>query len=193
MKKVYIIHGWGGSPEEEIHKWIKKELESHDFEVRALVMPNTNTPQIEEWIPFLQQQAPNPDENTFFLGHSVGCQTVLRYLETLPEKTKIGGAVLIAPWKTLLEKAYENPDEEKKIARPWMETPSNWEKIKTHTDNFVAIFSDNDFCVPLSEKEVFKKKLGAKIITEHDKGHFTMENNVDKVPSALNAFLEMSK
>jgi len=191
MKKAFIIHGWEGSPEEAIHKWMKKELESRDFEVHALSMPNSDEPKIEEWIPFLQEQIKEPNEETYFIGHSIGCQAILRYLEKLPENTKVGGVVSIAPWMHLLDTAYEEP-EDKKIAQPWIENPLNWEKIKTHTDNFIAIFSDNDFCVPLSDKEIFEQKLGAKIIVEHNKGHFTMENNIDEVPSALKALLEMS-
>ena len=193
MKKVFIIHGWGGSPDEEIHKWMKQELESNGFEVNVLTMPNTDEPKIEEWIPFLKENAKDPDENTFFIGHSIGCQTILRYLETLPENKKIGGTVLIAPWISLLETAYENPEEEKKIAKHWLETPIDWENVKTHTNNFVAIFSDNDFCVPLSDKNIFEEKLRSKIIVEHNKGHFTEENNITKVPSAISSLMEMSK
>jgi uncharacterized protein len=192
MKRVFIVHGWGGSPNEEIHKWMNKELKSRGFDVHALTMPNTEEPKIDDWVSFLKEQASSPDENTFFIGHSVGCQTILRYLETLQEKIKIGGVVLIAPWVNLLETAYENPREEKKIAEPWIATPIDWDKIKTHTDNFIAIFSDNDFCVPLSNKDIFKEKLGAKIIIEHEQGHFTEETNITKVPSALNLVLEMS-
>ncbi|KKQ37224.1 MAG: hypothetical protein US53_C0024G0012, partial [Candidatus Woesebacteria bacterium GW2011_GWA1_37_7] len=48
------------------------------------------TPKIKEWVPFLQENMSNPDEETHFVGHSIGCQTILRYLETLSEKTKVG-------------------------------------------------------------------------------------------------------
>ena len=192
MKSVYIIHGWGGSPKEEIHKWLKSELEKNGFKVNALKMPNSETPRIEEWIPFLQKNIPVLDKQTYLVGHSIGCQAILRYLETLPKETKVRKVILIAPWINLLDTAYENPDEEKKIAKPWIETPINWEKCKSHTKHFTAIFSDNDFCVPLSDKEIFRKKLNAKIIVEHNKGHFTMEDNVDKVPSALSSILEIS-
>ncbi|MBI5804220.1 DUF1749 domain-containing protein [Candidatus Pacearchaeota archaeon] len=193
MNKCYIIHRWSGSPEEEIHKWLKKELERRGFEVHALEMPNPEEPKIEEWVSFLKQKAPKPGGNTFFVGHSIGCQTILRYLESLPSKTKVGGVILIAPWVHLLDTAFEEPEEESKIARPWLEMPINWKKAKAHANNFICVFSDDDFCVPLSDKEIFKEKLNAKIIVEHNKGHFTMEDNIDKVPSALNALLEMIK
>lgn len=194
MKKVFIVHGWEGSPKEARSKWLKKELESRGFQVQALQMPNPDEPKIEEWIPFLQQQVSTPNEETYFIGHSVGCQAILRYLAKLPEGTKIGGAVLIAPWIYLDEKTIEEEGPEViEAAKPWVETEIEWEKAKTHTNNFVCIFSDNDPYVPLPNKEMLQEKLGAKIIVEHNKGHFTMENNISEVPSALNAILEMAK
>jgi uncharacterized protein len=193
MKKVFIIHSWGGSPEEGIHKYLRSQLEAKGFEVSVPEMPNTDSPEIDAWTEHLNSLAPNPDDDTYFVGHSVGCQTILRYLEKLPENQKVGGVVMIAPWMHLLDTAYENPEEEKEIAKPWLETPIDWEKVKTHTNKFVAIFSDNDFCVPLSDKEIFKELLGAKIMVEDNKGHFTEETGVTEMPSALNALSEMSK
>ena len=37
------------------------------------------------------------NENTNFIGHSIGCQTIMRYLET-KEVCKIGGILFVAPW-----------------------------------------------------------------------------------------------
>lgn len=39
MKKVYIIHGWEGYPEENWLPWLKLELESGGFEVNVPQMP----------------------------------------------------------------------------------------------------------------------------------------------------------
>lgn len=192
MKKVFIIHGWGGSPEEAIHKWLKRELQIKNFEVHAPQMPNADAPKISSWVDELKKLAPNPDEDTYFIGHSIGCQTILRYMESLPEKTKVGGVILLAPWVNLLDTAYENPEEEKIIAAPWLNTPINWVKIKSHTNKFVTIFSDDDFCVPLSDKEIFRENLGAKIIVEHNKGHFTEETGITSVLSVLNYLLKIS-
>ena len=193
MRKVFIVHGWGGSPEEKIHKWLKRELEKKDFEVEVPEMPFPESPIIEKWVSHLQKIIKNINEDSYFMGHSIGCQTILRFLEKLPEKIKVGGVVLLAPWTTLSETAYENPKEEKKIARPWLTNPIDWQKVKIHTNKFTCIFSDNDFCVPLSEKEIFRKELNSKIIVEHNKGHFTEESNISKVPSCLKYLLEMTK
>jgi len=55
----------------------------------------------------------------------------------------------------------------------------------------VAIFSDNDpFVLPENQKS-WKEKVGAEIIVEHNKGHFTESDGVVSLPSALEAVLGM--
>ncbi len=159
MKKVVIVHGWGGAPESEAwNPWLRKELEIKDFELIAPAMPNTDEPEISSWINKLKQTIPTPDEDTCFIGHSIGCQAILRYLETLDLEVKIAKVILIAPWMHLDEKTIEEEGEEvKEIAKPRMETPINWEKVKAHCKKFLCIFSDKDPYVPLSDSEMSKK------------------------------------
>ncbi len=139
-KKVYIIHGWGGSPEEPMHRWFKQELEKRGFEVVMPRMPSPEEPKIKDWVAKLNQVVKNPDKNTLFVGHSIGCQTIMRYLERLSEKIKTGGVVFIAPWLNLTNLN----EEEKLIAKQWLETTINFDKVKSHTENIVAIFSDKE-------------------------------------------------
>jgi uncharacterized protein involved in tolerance to divalent cations len=114
---------------ESFYRW--KGNIQNDHEVLALLKTNPETPVIENWIAKLKEVAP-VDENTVLVGHSVGCQAVLRYTETFPEGTKVRGIVLVAPWMELDETTIEEEGEEiKEIARPWMETPIDFEKIKT--------------------------------------------------------------
>lgn len=190
MKRVFIIHGWDGYPEEGIFPWLKKELETRGFQVFNPAMPEPLNPQINPWVKFLADQVGIPDKDTYFFGHSIGSQTILRYLESLPEETKIGGAVFLAPWVNLNQATYET-EEDALIAKPWLETELGWGKIKSHTNKFSAIFSDDDPLVPLTDSKVFEKELGAKIIIEHGKGHFSGSTGILELPSALDALLEI--
>lgn len=189
-KKVFIIHGWDGYPEEGWFPWLKRELEGRDFKVEVPAMPNPEHPKIEEWVPFLKNLVGKANKEIFFVGHSIGCQTILRYLEALHEKIKVGGVVLVAPWVNLVN--LSGP-EEKKIAEPWLKTPIQWGKIVRHANNFVAFFSDNDPFVPLSDSKIFAEKLEAKIIVEHERGHFSGSDNVTEVHSVLNELLKIVK
>lgn len=168
-KRIFVVHGWGGSPDAEWFPWIKKELKNSGFKVTVPKMPNTKEPDINEWVPYLSKLVGTPDEQTFFIGHSIGCQTILRYLQTI--NIKVGGIIFVAGWIGLKLEAYEG-EEDEEIAKPWIETPLDWEKIKSNCDRFTALFSDNDPFVSVSDSEVFKEKLGAKIIIEKNKSHY---------------------
>ena len=190
MKRVFIIHGWDGYPEEGIFPWLKKELESRDFTVFNPAMPEPLNPRINSWVTFLGEQVGIPDKDTIFFGHSIGAQTILRYLESLPENTKVGGAVFLAPWVNLNPVAYET-DEVVMIAKPWLETKLSWDKIKSHANKFTAIFSDDDPLVPILDSKIFESDLGAKIIIEHRKGHFSGSSGIKELPSALDSVLKI--
>ncbi len=191
QKRVFIIHGWDGYPEEGCFPWLKKNLEEKGFMVENPAMPNPLKPTIDSWVAFLKDKVGQPDENTFFVGHSIGAQTILRYLESLDDEIKVGGVVFLAGWVNLTDEACE-VEEDKEIAKPWLETPIDWIKVKKHTDGFVAIFSDNDPLVPFSDAEIFKDKLGAKIVVEYKKGHFSGSDGIKELPSILNSILEIS-
>jgi len=183
-----MVHGWGGSPEGGWFPWLKKELEQRKFKAIVPKMPDTENPKIEEWVPFLKNVVGDADENTYFVGGSIGCQTILRYLERLPEKIRIGGIIFVAPWFNM----FPEPIEEEggtEIAKPWLETPIDTKKVLTHTDRIAAIFSDDDPFVPLTDAKIFKEKLKAKIIIEHGKGHFDDK----KYPIILKAVLGLIK
>ncbi|MCH9029045.1 MAG: alpha/beta hydrolase [Bacteroidetes bacterium] len=79
------------------------------------------------------------------------------------------------------------------MIRPWFETPINFEKIKNTTKNFIAIFSDDDEYVPPENQTTYKKELGAKIIVEHNKGHFGGDSGIKELPSALDAVLGIAE
>lgn len=187
MKRCFIVHGWGGYPEEGWLPWLNKELTKKGFKVENPAMPNSETPEIHAWVAHLANRVGTPDKNTFLVGHSIGCQTIIRYLQTINKR--VGGAVLVAPWFTLknLEK------EEKPVAKPWFETPIDFEQVKKVSPDLVTIFSTNDPVVPLSNVPLFEKRLGAKVIMEKDKEHFSGSEGINTLPSALKAVLELAR
>jgi hypothetical protein len=132
------------------------------------------------------------DKNTFFVGHSMGCQAIARYLEGLESDVKIGGVVFVAGFFKRLTNLEED-DVVKNVSEEWLQTPLNLEKVKSHLDKCVAIFSDNDPYVPIDNQEECKEKLGAKIIVEHEKGHFSGNTGTTSLKSALDAILEVNQ
>lgn len=183
-KRVFIIHGWGGTSDSNCFPWLKNELEKHDFEVVVPQMPNTDFPVAKEWIDYLSELVGTPDENTYFVGHSIGCQTIMKYLQTIDQK--IGGAIFIAGWFML-----ENLEpEEILVITSWLEKAIDFEKLKKISQNYIEIISDNDPFGGFEEnKKIFSENLGAKIIVLNNAGH--IEN--PELPIALEELLRISK
>lgn len=190
-KRVFIIHGWEGFPEEAWFPWAKEELQKIGFDVVVPRMPHAEAPEMDRWVTFMHGVVGACDGDTYFIGHSIGCQTILRYLGTLADGTRAGGAVLVAGWVSLTSMAVRTP-EEQLIARPWLERSIPYEKILTHTKNFAGIFSDNDPYVPPDNQLTYCEKLGADCIMVPGRGHFNEESNTRELPEAVFALRKMA-
>lgn len=191
-KRVYIIHGWGGYPEKNWFPWLKKELESRGFEVFVPRMPDTDNPRIEKWVPKIAEVVGAADEETYFVGHSMGCQAIARYLETLPEYVRVGGVIFVAGFFKRLTGLGEEPNFEE-VEKHWLETWPDFQNIKSHINKSVAIFSDDDPYVPLDNVEDFKEKLNSRIIILHNKGHINESSGITELPIILEELLKMTE
>jgi len=183
MKKIYLVHCWGGTVNDGWYPWLKKELDKYNVEVIMENMPNTEKPIIKEWISKLDRVVDILNEDIFFIGHSIGCQTIMRFLET-KETTKIGGILFVAPWLDLLPN--EMDEESNKIAYEWINTSINFDKIRQFTNNIIAIFSNDDYFVSVENELQFKNKLDAKTIMLENKGHISQDDNIFEEQTILN-------
>lgn len=179
MVKIYLVHGWGGSPHGEgWFGWLMQECEKRNIELIIPEMPNTNNPKINEWVGKMKDIV-EVSEETYLVGHSIGGQAIMRFLEGLDDG-KIGGVVFVAGWFNLLETAYED-EGEREIAKPWLETPIDCEKVKENVGGVLAIFSTNDDCVPVSDSKLFEERLGAEIIIKENEGHFNETKEIKEI------------
>ena len=189
-KRAFIIHGWDGYPEEGWFPWLKNKLEAAGFNVVVAEMPKADEPRINNWIPKIKEIVGKSDDQTYFIGHSMGCQAIVRYLESLPSNIKVGGAVFVAGF---LKRLTNLEDEElvRDVAREWLSAPLDLEKVRDHLKNSIAIFSDDDPYVPVDNQEKFANELGSKIIIEHNQKHFSGNTGTTELPIVLNSILEL--
>ncbi|MBA3733331.1 serine hydrolase family protein [Patescibacteria group bacterium] len=192
MKRVFIIHGWEGNTENNWFPWIKNNLETKGFNVIIPEMPDTETPVKAVWLKTLQDLIKNPDKDTYFVGHSMGCQAIQRYLENMKNGEIVGGAVFVAGW--INDPKWEGKTEDEiKVVEDWFDQPKDYNKIKSHCRKFVSIFSSDDpFILPTNWKEA-EEILGAKVVIVPNKSHFHDEAGIIELPEALEALLEISK
>ena len=184
MKKVFLIHAWGKNHKTdwcEWYDWVEKMLIKKGFEVKSFDMPDTQEPTIDGWVKYLEENISPLDigEKTYFIGHSIGCQTIMRFLEKLHKHYRIAGCVFVAGWFDLINLE----PEEFEIAKPWISSRIHFDRILDHCNNFLSIFSDNDPYVHLEESQKFKTYLGSEVIIKHHKSHF---EETGEIPEILN-------
>ncbi|MBI2547666.1 MAG: serine hydrolase family protein [Candidatus Aenigmarchaeota archaeon] len=188
MKMAFLIHGWGGNPNNAWFPWLKRNLQRAGFVVQVPQLPLPEMPQINRWVAALKKAVASPNEQTYLIGHSMGCQAIARFLESQPANVKIGGAVFVGGFFKRLTGI--ETEEDHAIDNHWLGTPIDLDLVRVHLNKSVAIFSDNDPFVPLDNQDDFRKRLGSEIIVEHKKGHF---DEILELPSALEAVLKISK
>jgi predicted alpha/beta hydrolase family esterase len=182
MKRVILIHGWEGSPEDGWKPWLKSELEKEGFFVIVPAMPDPAHPKMKAWLSHLKKSVGTPDKDCYLVGHSLGCITILRYLESI--NRPIGGAVLVAGFTSSL--GYKDLES-------FFKTPIMWEKIRQNCGRVITINSDNDPYVSIHYANFFKKELNAESIIEHDMKHFSGDDGITKLPVAKEAMMKMAR
>ena len=174
MKKVIIIHCWSGNSGDNWYPWIKDKLQESGYQVYIPDMPNTDSPVIEEWVRKIKDTVGVPDSDTYFIGHSIGCQAILRYLESI--NNKVGGVIFVAGWFNLSNLEDEESED---IAKPWIDTPIDKEKIKSVISKSTLIISDNDPYNCLEENKTKFSEIGTDIVGIPKGGHFINKDEPD--------------
>ena len=179
--RIFLIHGWGGSPDKDWFPWAIAELESRGYEVIAPLMPDTNHPKIDAWVSELSKLVGVPRPTDILIGHSIGTQTILRYLQSI--NVQVNKVILVAPWLTLTN--LENA-KAWKVADHWLHAPIDFTQIRSKSKQFTTIFSDNDIWVPYAEnRSLFIEHLNPRVVTLHNHGHMTADEEVTELPEIL--------
>lgn len=159
MKNATILHGTGTKNTEFWFPYIKEKLEENGYDVWLPQLPNDNTPNLEEWVPFVLGKG-KFNEETIIIGHSAGSQLILSLLENIEVKVK--KAILVSGYAESLRESVTSEN------KPELD----WGKIKQHAEEFVFINSDNDpwGCDDVQGK-IMKEKLGGELIVPKGEGH----------------------
>lgn len=189
MKRVIIVHCWGGTPDYCWYPWVKKALEAKGFKVDIPAMPETDEPKLALWLPKLIETIGQPDEELYLVGHSIGCATINRYLEQHPKGEQVGGVVLVAGFTDNLGFAE---------LTNFFETPLNLANIRQKSaKGFMNIHSDDDQYVPTSYNKTLQDGLGGEAVILHQKGHFSgpvdNEASCTELPEVVEAIEQLSK
>ena len=171
-----------------IRPWLKEQLEEQGHQVFIPELPDSGEPRPEKWMPVIRDLIGVPGKDVVIVGHSMGGQAALRYVESLSAHQKIGKLVLVAPVIDMIIGLQE--PEEIEIAESWVKNPINWQRVQDSADSIVGIFSDDDPWIPLSSAELLREKVNAEVIIEHKKGHFGDDEDISESQTILSAIMK---
>jgi predicted alpha/beta hydrolase family esterase len=113
--RILIIAGMGCSPVRRCnwYEWLEKELLKKGFNVILEQMPDPYAARESYWVPFIRETL-KVDKDTILIGHSSGCQAIMRLIE----KDKVHGVILVSACHTDLGMEIERASEY--YNRPWL-------------------------------------------------------------------------
>lgn len=182
MKKVFLIHGFNGTPNGGWRPYIMRELEKKDIYSFSLSMPKPSEPIMLEWLKEIERYI-NRDINDdiYLVGHSLGGTAILRYLEKFNSPNIKGVIIVSAP-------CHKNNNS--KIIDFFL-NDFDWKSIKNKISNVVVIHGDNDPNVPLSDAKETATELNGKLIIIPNGKHLNGSAGFNELPEALSSIIEM--
>lgn len=184
MKKLICVHGWDSSPEIGFWPWLRRETMALGLEVHAPQLPGGENPKLVEWVNIIDSLVGKDHADVILLGHSLGCDAILRYVERLPKTVRLGPIILVAPF--IDEKDLKDLEE-------FHGQHIDVERVKIVVHHKVAFFSSNDPVVPLKEGIAYQHRLGAQIHILKDRGHFAEDDGTTQIPELLEVLKKILK
>lgn len=182
MKKVFIVHGFEGSPNGGWRPWLMAELEKQNIYACALAMPSPANPVSEEWVDEISRHIErNANDGCYLVGHSLGVPAILRYLESVSARL-VSGAVLVS-----------GPSEKNSIRKidNFFEKSFDFGKVRSNCKGFSVIQGDNDPYVPLDNGKFLSQKLDCELIVVANGGHLNGSAGWFELPQCLAALQKM--
>ena len=162
LYNIYVVHGYTANSTSNWFPYLKHNLETEQTKVHVFDMPNSQHPSFDEWINHLEQQITETNQKSIFIGHSLGCVTILNYLmnknlDQVVSTILVSGFVEQSPIQKLAEFMHQKID---------------YKKIINGIPNRVIISAQDDDIIPPSYSEELAKKIQAEfILLDHGK-HF---------------------
>jgi uncharacterized protein len=142
MKSIYLIPRWAGRPHSDWYDSFARDVNAAmpDAALHRLTMPRWDAPDTEEALQFLDVEIPLIDEQTVFVGHSVGCIALVHFLEhraRLNPGFRSGGLLLVAAWF--------NVDNPWPTLIPWTQNDRlDYASVRRVCPRISVLLSDND-------------------------------------------------
>lgn len=181
--RAYIIHGYSASKKDHWFEWLKSELEKLNINTTILTLPSPNDPKPNEWQTALEEQIKDIDENTYFVTHSLGSISFLKYILSLKDIKKIAGYILVSPFNDSLPLL--------KQLDSFLEPSLDYDKLQRLTKNKTIISAKDDTIVPISLSKSLSGFLNSNFIEVEKGGHFLASDGFKEFPLLLKEFKKL--
>jgi uncharacterized protein len=180
---IFIIHGTEGQPSENWFPWLKQELEAKGCNV---IVPQFPSPpiiaaKVSEWFDVLKDYEQFINEDTIFIGHSLGGIFTLRILEGLDDPVK--AAVFVGTPIGVKPILYYDRD------NSFSGFDFNWPAIKSKASNITVYHSDDDPYVDLENGRQLASQLGVELSFIPNAGHFNTRAGYTEFKALLDELL----
>jgi len=181
IDRILLVPRWSGTAASDFYPWLARELASRAPHVQLEVAPLRPAPDRPEIEACLEELAGLAPARTLLVGHSVGCQVLLRALARLPGDARAPALVCVAGWWTV--------DRPWDTLRPWIEVPFDHERTAARCARIEVLLSDDDpFTRDAAEtRRRFVEALGAEVQIVPGRQHF----NAPEEPAVLTAVIRL--
>jgi predicted alpha/beta hydrolase family esterase len=187
--RLLLVPCWAGTPSSDFYPWLRAQLAAvHPrlfASVEALDMPEPQTPVVQAWVDAIVQRIGTDAalaHRTLLLGHSVGCQAVLRAVAALPQSLAVHGVLGVAGWWSV--------DQPWPTLVPWIETPFDHARARAAGGHIHVLVSTDDPYTADHEatRRLFVERLGAHVRVVDGARHF----NRAEEPAVLQALTALA-
>lgn len=182
-KQVYIIHGYTASPTSHWLPWLKEQFSDDETQVSILQLPNSSNPKKEEWLETLATEIKSIDIETYFVAHSLGCITLLSYLDQLNTLPNFGGFILVSGFSEFIPTIPS--------LASFTEESINYKKINSATKSRVVVAAKDDSIVPFQFSQSLSNQLDASFSSLEKGGHFLEDDGFTTFPLVYNTLHTM--
>lgn len=169
MAQVYIVHGYGANADKHWFLWLEQALVKIGVGCERLNMPDSEHPSLDRWLSHLNENVELNDQ-TIFVGHSLGCIAILNFLAKQQEKIK--GAVFVSGFYQPLDNL------------PELTPFTNYYAILPTPPAFPAyvVSALDDTVVNHKQSDKLAQHLRADYIRLNQGGHFLDREGVTELP-----------
>lgn len=176
--RFFLIHGAYGGPNENWLPWLAEKLRSYGHEV---IVPQFPTPQdqiLQNWMSVFSPYLDKVDQDTVFVGHSLGVAFTLSVLEKA--RIRVRACFLVAGFVGSLNNPHFDP-----INQSFTNKSFNWNTIRGSAKEFYLFYSENDPYVPLQKGRELAGHLHVPLLVHKNAAHFNASAGFSTFPALL--------